>query len=272
MAEEQETFLSHLVELRDRLIRVLIMVGLAFIPLAFFARELYSLLAAPLLAVLPAGGQMIATDVVGVFLVPMKVALTVAFLVVLPFVLYQVWAFVAPGLYVHEKKLALPLLAASVILFFVGMAFAYFAFFPMVFGFMSKFAPEGVAWMTDIEKYFSFVLTMFMAFGVTFEVPVIVIVLVKIGVVEVAKLREIRPYVIVGAFVIGAIFTPPDVISQFMLAMPMWLLYEAGIILASMIVKSPPKEAGASDYRPPSDEEMDRELDRAEQHSGEQKT
>ncbi len=272
MAEEQETFLSHLVELRDRLIRVLIIVGIAFVPLAFFARELYSLLAAPLLTVLPAGGQMIATDVVGVFLVPMKVALTVAFLIVLPYVLHQVWAFVAPGLYTHEKTLALPLLAASVILFFVGMAFAYFAFFPMVFGFMSKIAPEGVAWMTDIEKYFSFVLTMFLAFGVTFEVPVIVIVLVKIGVVEVAKLREIRPYVVVGAFVVGAIFTPPDVISQFMLAMPMWLLYEAGIVIASMMVRPGPVSEGASDYQPPSNSEMDQELDRAEEQSRDQKT
>ena len=272
MAVEQETFLSHLVELRDRLIRVLISVGIAFVPLAFYARELYSVLAAPLLATLPAGGQMIATDVVGVFLVPMKVALAVAFLIVLPYVLYQIWAFVAPGLYAHEKKLAIPLLIASVVLFFVGMAFAYFAFFPMVFGFMSKFAPEGVAWMTDIEKYFSFVLTMFMAFGVTFEVPVIVIVLVKIGVVDVVKLREWRPYVIVGAFVIGAVFTPPDVISQFMMAIPLWLLYELGIVLASVIVRPAPEPSGVSDYKPPTDEEMNQELDRAEQASRDQKT
>lgn len=244
MEDGQETFISHLVELRDRLIRVLIVVGIAFVPLGFYARELYALLAAPLLAALPAGGQMIATDVVGVFLVPMKVALLTAFLIVLPYVLYQIWGFVAPGLYAHEKKLAIPLLAASVILFFLGMAFAYFAFFPMVFGFMSNFAPTGVAWMTDIEKYFSFVLTMFMAFGVTFEVPIIVILLVKIGVVDVAKLREWRPYVIVGAFVVGAIFTPPDVISQFMLAVPMWLLYELGIVLASAIVRPAVEPAG----------------------------
>lgn len=237
MADDQESFISHLVELRDRLIRVLIALAIAFMPLAFFARELYSLLAAPLLATLPAGGTMIATDVVGVFLVPMKVALMVAFLAVLPYTLCQVWAFVAPGLYMHEKKLALPLLVASVVLFFVGMAFAYFVFFPMVFGFMSKFAPAGVAWMTDIEKYFSFVLTMFLAFGATFEVPVVVIVLVKIGVVSVATLREWRPYVIVGAFVVGAIFTPPDVISQFMMAVPLWLLYELGMVLASFITR-----------------------------------
>ena len=214
MSEQQEeTFFSHLVELRDRLIRVLMSVGIVFLCLFPWAKELYALLAQPLLATLPKGGQMIATDVVGVFLVPMKVALMVAFLIALPYVLYQVWAFVAPGLYAHEKRLAFPLVASSVLLFFIGMAFAYFLVFPTVFGFMSKIAPEGVAWMTDIEKYLSFVLTTFIAFGVTFEVPVIVIVLVKMGIVELKTLKEWRPYVIVGAFVIGAIFTPPDVIS-----------------------------------------------------------
>ncbi len=238
----QEGLLSHLVELRDRLIRILIAIAIVFVPMAFFARELYSLLAAPLLHVLPAGGTMIATDVVGVFLVPMKVALVVSFLLVLPYVLYQIWAFVAPGLYAHEKKFAVPMLIASVLLFFMGMAFAYFAFFPMVFGFMAKFAPVGVAWMTDIEKYFSFVLTMFLAFGATFEVPVVVIVLVKMGLVSIEKLREWRPYVIVGAFVVGAIFTPPDVISQFMMAVPMWLLFELGIFLASFISRPVPVE------------------------------
>ncbi|AJP48695.1 twin-arginine protein translocation system subunit TatC [Rugosibacter aromaticivorans] len=248
MVEGQESFLSHLVELRDRLIRILIAVLVVFVPMAFFARELYSLLAAPLLHVLPAGGTMIATDVVGVFLVPMKVALVVSFLVVLPYVLYQIWAFVAPGLYAHEKKFAVPMLIASVLLFFTGMAFAYFAFFPMVFGFMARFAPVGVSWMTDIEKYFSFVLTMFLAFGATFEVPVIVIVLVKMGFVRVEKLREWRPYVIVGAFVIGAIFTPPDVISQFMMAMPMWLLFEAGVFMAGFIAK--PALAASGDSAP----------------------
>ena len=185
---------------------------------------------------------MIATDVVGVFLVPMKVALMVAFLIALPYVLYQVWAFVAPGLYAHEKRLALPLVAASVVLFFVGMAFAYFLVFPTVFGFMAKIAPEGVAWMTDIEKYLSFVLSTFVAFGVTFEVPVIVVVLVGIGVVDIAKLKEIRPYVIVGAFVIGAIFTPPDVISQLMLAIPMCLLFELGLLMAKVLVRDRPSD------------------------------
>jgi sec-independent protein translocase protein TatC len=241
MSETQETFISHLVELRDRLIRALVAILMVFVPLAFFSRELYALLAAPLLATLPAGGQMIATDVVGVFLVPMKVALMVAFLIALPYVIFQAWSFVAPGLYVHEKKLALPLVAVSVLLFFCGMAFAYFAFFPMVFGFMAAVAPEGVAWMTDIEKYLSFVMTMFLAFGVTFEVPIIVIVLARAGIVSVAQMREWRPYVIVGAFVIAAVFTPPDVISQFMMAVPMCLLFELGLLLADWLVKPAPE-------------------------------
>jgi sec-independent protein translocase protein TatC len=207
---------------------------------------------------------MIATDVVGVFIVPMKVTLLAAFLVTLPYVLYQVWAFVAPGLYAHEKKLVLPLIFASVALFFCGMAFAYFLVFPTVFKFMSAVAPEGVAWMTDIDKYLSFVLSTFVAFGVTFEVPVVVIVLVRIGVVSIAKLKEARPYVIVGAFVIGAIFTPPDVLSQVMLAVPLWLLYELGIVLARFVEKPAPQ----SDYIPPGDAEMERELDKAEADSG----
>lgn len=239
MADAEESFLTHLIELRTRLIRALTAILIVFIPMAFYARELYALLAAPLLASLPVGGQMIATDVVGVFLVPMKVALMVSFLVALPVVLYQVWAFVAPGLYAHEKKLAMPLVAASVGLFFVGMAFAYFAFFPMVFGFMSKFAPDGVAWMTDIEKYLSFVMTMFLAFGITFEVPVVVIVLTKLGIVTVAQLREWRSYVVVGAFVVAAVMTPPDVISQLMMAIPLCLLYELGIVMAAWLVKVP---------------------------------
>ena len=246
MDDEQESFLTHLIELRTRLIRALMAIFVVFVPTAFYARELYALLAKPLLASLPAGGQMIATDVVGVFLVPMKVALMVSFLIALPAVLYQVWAFVAPGLYVHEKKLAIPLVVASVILFFTGMCFAYFAFFPMVFGFMSAFAPQGVAWMTDIEKYLSFVMTMFLAFGVTFEVPVIVIVLTKLGVVSVAQLREWRSYVIVAAFVVAAVFTPPDVISQVMMAIPLCLLYELGILLAAWLVKEPLARESAS--------------------------
>ena len=234
-SSSEESFLSHLFELRDRLIRALLSIGIVFVCLFPWAKELYALLAQPLLATLPQGGQMIATDVVGVFLVPMKVALMVAFLIALPYVLYQAWAFVAPGLYAHEKKLALPLVTASVVLFFVGMAFAYFLVFPTVFGFMAQVAPDGVAWMTDIEKYLSFVMSTFMAFGVTFEVPIIVIVLVQMGIVSLAKLKEWRPYVIVGAFVIGAIVTPPDVISQLMLAIPLCLLYELGMLMARFV-------------------------------------
>jgi len=232
MIHTEESFLSHLFELRDRLIRILLSIGIVFICLFPWAKDLYALLALPMLRVLPSGGQMIATDVVGVFLVPMKVTLMLAFLIALPYILYQIWAFVAPGLYDHEKRLALPLVAASVVLFFIGMAFAYFLVFPTVFGFMSRIAPEGVAWMTDIEKYLSFVMTTFVAFGVTFEVPVVVIVLVRIGIVELATLRQWRPYVIVGAFVVGAIFTPPDVISQLMLAIPLCLLFELGLLVA----------------------------------------
>ncbi len=235
MNPPEDSFLSHLVELRDRLIRALVAIGIVFVCLFPWAKELYALLAQPLLETLPQGGQMIATDVVGVFLVPMKVALMVAFLIALPYVLYQVWAFVAPGLYAHEKRLALPMIAASVLLFFVGMAFAYFLVFPTVFGFMSTVAPEGVAWMTDIEKYLSFVMTTFIAFGVTFEVPILVLVLVQVGVVDLVKLREWRPYVIVGAFVVAAIFTPPDVISQLMMAIPLCLLFELGLFLARFV-------------------------------------
>lgn len=239
MSLPEDSFLSHLVELRDRLIRALAAIGIVFLCLLPWARELYTLLAQPLIATLPQGGQMIATDVVGVFLVPMKVALMVAFLIALPYVLYQVWAFVAPGLYIHEKRLALPLVLASVLLFFVGMAFAYFLVFPTVFGFMAQIAPEGVAWMTDIEKYLSFVIGTFIAFGVTFEVPVVVIVLVRLRVVALTTLREWRPYVVVGAFIVGAIFTPPDVVSQLMLAIPLCLLYELGMLLARF-VSTPP--------------------------------
>lgn len=244
MEQPEESFISHLIELRTRLVRALLSIGIVFVCLFPWAKELYALLAQPLLATLPQGGKMIATDVVGVFLVPMKVALMVAFLIALPYVLYQLWAFVAPGLYAHEKRLALPLVAASVFLFFVGMAFAYFLVFPTVFGFMSRIAPEGVAWMTDIEKYLSFVMSTFVAFGVAFEVPVIVVVLVLVGVVDLATLKAWRSYVIVGAFVVAAIFTPPDVVSQLMLAIPLCLLYEIGLLMARFVRKPDPEGNG----------------------------
>jgi sec-independent protein translocase protein TatC len=236
----QDTFISHLIELRDRLIRVLIVFGILFFASFFWPTwpVLYSAFAHPLMAALPAGGQMISTDVVGVFLVPMKIAALSSFLVMLPYALYQAWAFVAPGLYLHEKKFVLPLVLSSTLLFFAGMAFAYFLVFPMVFKFMASFAPQGVAWMTDIEKYFGFALSMFVVFGITFEVPVVVVLLVKMNLVSIDKLKEIRPYILVGAFIVGAIFTPPDVLSQFSLAVPLYLLYEAGILCAKLFVKA----------------------------------
>ncbi|MBP9218779.1 MAG: twin-arginine translocase subunit TatC [Sterolibacterium sp.] len=233
----QDTFISHLIELRTRLIRAIIAVLVVFLCLVNWARDIYTLLAQPMLAALPQGGHMIATDVAGAFFVPMKVTLMVAFLIALPYVLYQAWSFVAPGLYASERKLTAPLLMASVVLFFIGMSFAFFVVFPTVFAFVNKFAPDGVSVMTDIDKYLSFVMTTFLAFGLTFEVPVVVVVLVKTGLVSVARLKEIRPYVIVGAFVVGAIFTPPDVLSQFLMALPLCLLYELGILVAGFISK-----------------------------------
>ena len=235
--DTRESFIAHLIELRTRLLHSVVALLVIFICLFPWAAELYALLAQPLLAKLPKGGQMIATDVTTPFFVPLKVVLMTAFLIALPYILYQVWRFVVPGLYAHEKRLALPLIAASTLLFFCGMAFAYFAVFPVVFGFVIGSAPQGVAVMTDIDKYLSFVMSMFIAFGVTFQVPVAVVLLVTMKVVTPAKLREIRPYIIVGAFVLGAIFTPPDIVSQFMLAIPLWLLYEAGIVVAGWIPK-----------------------------------
>lgn len=254
MSDNDESFLSHLVELRSRLVRALLAIVIVFACLFPWSKEIYTLFAQPLLNSLPTGGQMIATDVIGVFLVPMKVTLMVALVVALPYVLYQVWAFVAPGLYRHEKQLALPLVFASVLLFFTGMAFAYFVVFPAVFGFMAKVAPEGVAWMTDIDKYLSFVLTTFVAFGCAFEVPVVVIVLVRTGIVSIEQLRSWRPYVIVGAFVIGAVFTPPDIISQLMLAVPLCLLFELGLVLARITGRPPQAETAAGQAPAPVDE------------------
>ena len=230
-----ESFIAHLVELCTRLMHAVIAVLLVFVCLFPWASDLYTILAHPLLAKLPKGGQMIATDVTTPFFVPLKVALMSAFLITLPYILYQIWRFVAPGLYAHEKRLVWPLIISSTILFFCGMAFAYFAVFPVVFGFITSSAPQGVAVMTDIDKYLSFVLTMFMAFGITFQVPVAVVLSVRMGFVTVEKLREARPYVVVGAFVVGAILTPPDVVSQSMLAVPLWLLYEAGIQVAAWV-------------------------------------
>lgn len=229
-----ENFISHLIELRDRLLRIVIGFVVVFIALFPFANKIYALLAAPLLSKLPAGGQMIATAVTTPFFVPMKVAMMAAFIVSLPHTMYQLWAFIAPGLYAHEKKLMIPTIVASSLLFLAGMAFAYFLVFPVVFGFIVGTAPVGVAVMTDIGNYLDFVLTLFFAFGFAFQVPIAVVMTVRFGWISISQLKEARGYVVVVAFVLGAIFTPPDIISQFMLAVPIWLLYELGILVASL--------------------------------------
>ncbi len=251
---QEDTFISHLVELRTRLLRAVITVVGIFIVLFTYpgASAIYDVLAQPMMSSLPEGTRMIATGVITPFMVPVKVTLMASFVLALPVVLYQAWAFIAPGLYNHEKKLALPLIMTSTLLFMAGMAFCYFVVFRTVFHFIASFAPQSITPAPDIEAYLGFVMTMFMAFGITFEVPIAVILLVKTGVVTVAKLREIRGYVIVGAFVIAAVVTPPDVVSQILLAAPLCLLYEIGILAASLIKK---REAQSRE------EEEGRELD-----------
>jgi len=247
VSDTQETFISHLIELRQRVVRALLAFGVVFIAIFAWpgAAAVYDFLAAPLMTALPEGAKMIATGVVTPFLVPMKVTALVAFMIALPYLLYQAWAFVAPGLYEHEKRLVLPLVVASTVLFLLGVAFCYYFVFGKVFAFINEFAPKSITPAPDIEAYFSFVITMFLAFGITFEIPIVVLVLVRFGVVSVEKLRDARPYVIVGAFVVAAIITPPDVLSQFMLAVPMCLLYEAGLFLARFVGKRA-EEAKAS--------------------------
>jgi sec-independent protein translocase protein TatC len=238
----EETFISHLMELRDRLLRSLIAIAIVFLCLFPFASQLYDFLALPMMRALPEGAHMIATGVVTPFLIPVKVAMMVAFVIALPYVLYQVWAFVAPGLYLHEKKLVLPLVIASTVLFLIGIAFCYFFVFGVVFKFVNSIAPKSISVAPDIENYLNFVMTLFLAFGVTFEVPVAVIVLVRMGMVSIEQLKSFRPYFIVGAFVIAAVVTPPDVLSQCLLAVPLVLLYEAGIIVARMIGRHAPED------------------------------
>ena len=249
----EDTFISHLIELRDRLLRSLIAVGVVFVVLFPFASELYDLLAHPMLSTLPAGSKMIATGVVSPFLIPVKVAAMVAFAVALPYVLYQAWAFIAPGLYAHEKRLVMPLVVASTVLFFVGVAFCYFFVFGVVFDFVYKIAPKSISVAPDIENYLNFVLTLFLAFGVTFEVPIAVLILVRMGAVTLQQLSDARPYFIVGSFVVAAVVTPPDVISQLLLAIPMCLLYEVGII-AARIFGTPARPAGDEDKLPEAEE------------------
>jgi sec-independent protein translocase protein TatC len=239
LAGTEQPFVSHLIELRDRLIRASIAIGVCFGVLALWPGPsgLYDLLAAPLVAHLPKGATLIATNVISPFLVPLKITLLAAFLLALPVVLYQVWAFVAPGLYMHEKKLVLPLVVSSTLLFFVGVAFCYFFVFGQVFKFIQSFAPKSITAAPDIEAYLSFVLTMFIAFGAAFEVPVAVAVLARMGLVSIAKLKSFRSYFIVLAFIVAAIITPPDVVSQLALAIPMCLLYEVGIWAAQVFIK-----------------------------------
>ncbi|WP_420223676.1 twin-arginine translocase subunit TatC [Pigmentiphaga litoralis] len=240
----EDSFISHLVELRDRLIRALLAVGVVFIVLFLYpgASTIYDLLAQPMLATLPPGTRMIATGVITPFMVPVKVTMLAAFVVALPVVLYQAWAFVAPGLYVHEKKLALPLIVSSTLLFIMGMSFCYFFVFKTVFHFIATFAPQSITPAPDIEAYLNFVMTMFLAFGITFEVPIAVVLLVKTGVVTVEKLAAARGYVVVGAFVIAAVVTPPDVVSQFMLAVPLCVLFELGLFVSRFLKKKESEE------------------------------
>lgn len=241
--DTQESFISHLIELRTRLIRALLALVIVFAALMPWSSNIYDLLAQPMMQALPQGSKMIATGVVAPFFVPVKVTLMLAFILALPIVLYQAWAFIAPGLYAHEKRFALPVVIASTVLFLLGMAFCYFFVFGTVFKFIAHISPQSISVAPDIEQYLSFVMTMFLAFGMTFEVPIAVIVLVKFGVLTLAQLREWRPYVIVGAFVIAAVVTPPDVVSQCMLAIPMCVLYEIGVFIARFIA---PKENGLS--------------------------
>ncbi len=233
----QAPFLSHLVELRERLLRALLAVVLVMLCLFPFAQQLYTTLASPLIAKLPEGSSMVAVEVASPFLVPFKLTLLLAVVIAVPYVLYQIWGFVAPGLYQNERKLALPILLASILLFYTGMAFAYIVVFPLVFGFFTSVAPEGVEVMTDINHYLSFVTTLFIAFGIAFEVPIATFVMVATGLTTPEQLRKARPYVIVAAFVIGMLLTPPDIISQVLLALPMWLLYELGIIFSRSFMR-----------------------------------
>ena len=246
-APQEDSFISHLIELRTRLMRAAFAVLIIFVVLFIYpgASKIYDILAQPMLATLPEGTRMIATGVITPFMVPVKVTMLAALILALPFVLYQAWAFVAPGLYKHEKRLAMPLIISSTLLFLLGMAFCYFVVFRTVFHFIATFAPHSITPAPDIEAYLNFVMTMFVAFGVTFEVPIAVILLVKTGVVTVEKLRSIRGYVIVGAFITAAVVTPPDVLSQFMLAFPLCVLFELGVFVVSMLKKQEAKEREA---------------------------
>ena len=265
--ETEQPLLYHLIELRDRLLRMVLVVAVLFVALVPFSNTLFSLLSGPLLAHMPEDGSMIAIEVASPFLIPFKLTLFLAVFIAIPYVLYQLWSFVAPGLYRHERRLVMPLLVSSTALFYAGAAFAYFVVFPLVFAFFTAAAPEGVSVMTDISRYLDFVLTLFFAFGAAFEVPVVTVLLIWTGMTTQAALREKRPYVIVGAFVLGMVLTPPDVISQTLLAVPVWLLFELGLYFSGWFVSNKEAmdaEAVSSDYTPMSNAEMEAELDRME--------
>ncbi|MGE8360772.1 twin-arginine translocase subunit TatC [Pseudomonas sp.] len=236
--DQEMPLLSHLTELRSRMLRCIVMVFLLFAGLFYFAQDIYTLVSAPLRAYLPEGATMIATGVASPFLTPFKLTAWVALFLSVPVILHQIWGFIAPGLYKHEKRIAVPLLVSSIVLFYSGMAFAYFLVFPIIFHFFASVTPDGVAMMTDINEYLNFVLTLFLAFGVAFEIPVATFLLIWVGIVDVETLRKSRPYVIVGCFVVGMILTPPDVFSQTLLAVPMWLLFEVGVLCGSLIKRN----------------------------------
>lgn len=256
--DQEQTLVSHLVELRQRMMRIVLIVLAVFLGLFYFANDLYEYLSAPLTALLPPGTSMIATDVTSPFFAPFKLTLVTAIFAAIPFILHQVWGFIAPGLYNHEKKVAVPLLVSSILLFYAGIAFAYFVVFPLIFGFFTSVGPENVAVMTDISSYLNFVLKLFFAFGIVFEIPIATLLLIWSGATTAESLTSKRAYVIVCCFVVGMLLTPPDVISQSLLAIPMWLLFELGILLSKVFV------------RKSEDDEMDEELDAAIQEENEQ--
>ena len=266
--DTEQPLIYHLIELRDRLLRVVLVVGVVFLALFPFSNKLFSWLSGPLMAHMPEGSSMIAIEVASPFLIPFKLTLFLALFLSIPYVLYQLWSFVAPGLYKHERRLVYPLLVSSTVLFYAGAAFAYFVVFPLVFAFFTGTAPDGVSVMTDISRYLDFVLTLFFAFGMAFEVPVFTVLLVWTGMATQDGLREKRPYIIVGAFVIGMLLTPPDIISQTLLAVPVWILFELGVYFSGWFIKEKESMTGdGSDtavdhYQPLSDAEMEAELDR----------
>ena len=249
-SDQEMPLVAHLSELRDRLLRCVVAVLLIFIGLFYFAQDIYAQVAAPLRAYLPEGATMIATGVASPFLTPFKLTLVISLFLAMPVVLQQIWGFIAPGLYQHEKRIAVPLLISSILLFYAGMAFAYFVVFPIMFGFFASVTPDGVAMMTDIGQYLDFVLTLFFAFGVAFEIPIATFLLIWAGIVSVETLVKSRPYVIVGCFVVGMFLTPPDVFSQALLAIPMWLLFEAGLIFGRLVSKRPTEDSEPSDQPP----------------------